>query len=191
MTVAKRETAANRSKSPQPITDAQREAGRANLAKGRATKAAIRAKAAEEDRMSAQDRWAMLLSGTLTVRDLDDQEIRKMRVRSADGTFNGPGKQRLPSHLAQQFLNEAMRRANDKIRTAVPEAVKILVEIAKDPDAKHADRLKAISMLMDRGMGRVPETVRIESGDHPWEALLTDAVGVDRDVADTSGEAIN
>src|SRR5690606_26981830 len=95
--MAKRETSAGRtSRAGREQTDAERAAGQANLAKGRARKAKAREEAKKNPRPSAADRWAQLLDGTLTVKDLDDDEINKMRVRSADGTFNGAGR-RLPS----------------------------------------------------------------------------------------------
>lgn len=193
--MAKRDTSAGskrRATSPmagKKQTPAQKAAAAANLAKGRASKEEARRKAKEqpENTMTAGERWAMLLDGTLTVRDLDDEEIRKMRVRSVDGTFNGAGR-RLPSHLAVQFQQEAIRRATEMFRTAAPRAVERLLEIADDPDAKHSDVIKALSLIMDRGLGKVPETLRVE-GASAWDVLGAEAAGLDRDLADLAGEA--
>lgn len=165
-------------------TDAQRAAGRANLDKGRAKKAKAREQAEREDRETSGERWARLLDGSLTVAELDDAEITKMRVKSKDGTFNGKGRA-LPSHLAQAFHKEAIKRANDKIRTAAPEAVQALLDIGSDKDVKDSDRVRALMYIIDRGMGKVPETVRIEEKSK-WDETLEAALGggLDRSLAD-------
>jgi hypothetical protein len=87
----------------------------------------------------------------------------------------------LPSHLAQAFHSEAIKRANDRIRTAAPEAVKALLEIGTNPDVKDSDRLKALMYVIDRGLGKTPEVVRIE-GESGFDKMLADAVGLDRDL---------
>lgn len=111
-----------------------------------------------------------------------------MRVKGPGG-FVGRAPT-LPSHLVQAFHREALKRAHDRIRTAVPEAVKGLLAIANDPDAKDSDRIKAYSILMDRGMGRVPETIRVEAAD-TWGDLLDSAMGaVDRDLVPDSPEGM-
>lgn len=179
--MAKRESGARSTKRATPRTAAEDAAGRANLQKGRAKKAQAREEAAAAALPTAQERWAMLLDGTLAVRDLDDAEIRKMRVKSADGTFNGPAR-RLPSHLAQQFHQEAIRRANDRIRTAAPEAVKELLRIGSDPDVKDSDRIKALLYIIDRSLGKTPEVVRVETEDR-WQQTLGEVV-VDRNLDD-------
>lgn len=162
-------------------------AQRAALESGRAKRDEQR-KMPKEDGLPAKERWAMLLSGSLTVKDLDDDELAKMRVRSRDGTFSGRPRA-VPSHLAQQMQQEGIRRATELFRIAAPKAVRGLLEIAEDPDAKDSDRLKAYSLIMDRGLGRVPETVRIEQGELPaWDADAASVYGLDRSGIDASGQ---
>lgn len=133
------------------------------------------------------ERWAALLSGQLTVADLDDEEIAHGRLRSADGSFVGR-RPAIPSHLAQQMRSEYMRRIGDKFTQALPDLVDILVDIAKDPEAKHGDKIKAITLVTDRVMGKAVETVRVE-GASAFDQMLADAVGVDRDLADDAESA--
>lgn len=174
-------------------TAAQKAAGSANLARGRAKKKQMQEQMeAEGGGMPAKERWAMLLSGTLTVKDLDDDELARMQVRSRDGSFAGR-RRAVPSHLAQKMQQEGIRRATELFRVAAPAAVQGLLAIAEDPDAKDSDRLRAYSLIMDRGLGRVPETIRVEDGRSEWEDLLNAAPfpGVDRSsmLADTEGSA--
>jgi plasmid stability protein len=158
-------------------------AGKANLARGRQTKQTMAEKAKAAGRETRADRWARLLDGSLTVRDLDDEEIANMQVRAADGTFGGKRRNSIPSHLAQQMRAESVRRANDMLRTAGPKAVKRLLEIAEDPDTKDTDAIRALALVMERALGKVPDKVIVEGVDR-WGQTLNDVtdVAVDRDL---------
>lgn len=165
-----------------PASEAQKAAGRANLAKGRAAKEKQREAGRKAGSKPVADRWAMLLSGQLTVKDLDDAEIMKMRVRSKSGTFDGPARA-LPSHLAQQFAAEAVRRAKSQIHAATTEVTKELLNIARDEDVPVAQRIKVLMYLQDRQLGKAPETVRIE-GASAFDEVTMEALGLDRGVDD-------
>lgn len=179
-----------RAASPKQVTSAAKKRAQAeNLAKGREAKARKRAeaKAAQESgevRMTAGERWSMLISGTLTVQDLDDEELASMRMRGIDGTFNGRGRA-IPSHIAQAMQHEAIKRAQAMFQNAAPAAVKRLIEIASDPDTKDADAIRALQLVMERSLGKVPDTVRVETQD-AWGKLLREASPeqVDRSLAD-------
>lgn len=160
----------------------------ANLAKGRKVREQQIAEARAAGKGPAKERWAMLLSGTITVRDLDDQEVRKMKVRGRDGGFAGK-RRAIPSHLINQFVSEQMRRANDRMRKALPDTVDVLMEIMNDPEARHADRIRASQLLQDRVLGKAPETVRIESASD-WDTLFTDSVDIDRTGLDAEVAAL-
>lgn len=160
-------------------------AQRAALAAGQETKRKMAEEAKAAGAGKAKERWAMLLSGTLTVRDLDDKEVAKMRVRGKDGGFSGKARA-IPSHLINQFVSEQLRRANDRMRKALPDTVDVLVAIMKDPEAKHSDQIRAAQLLQDRILGKAPETVRIESANE-WDSLFVDSVDIDR--ADLDSEA--
>ena len=132
----------------------------------------------------AKERWASLLAGDLKVEDLDDEEIRRMRVRGADGGFAGR-RPNLPTHIAQAMTNEAIRRAQEKFRNAAPRAVEQLIEIANDPDVKPGDRIRALTLVLERSLGKVPDTVRVEAAD-AWGKMLREASPdqIDRSLGD-------
>lgn len=157
----------------------------AALAAGRAAKKQKREQAKKEGRMTAQQRWAMLLDGTLTVKDLDDEEVSRMKVKGKDGCFSGTKTRTMPSHLVSAWQREAVKRANDKLRTAAPEAVQTLLDIGNNPEAKDTDRIRALMYLVDRSLGKVPETLRIE-GESKFDAMLAESVGLERDSIDDS-----
>jgi hypothetical protein len=160
------------------VTDAAKQAGRKNLEVGRAAKQKAREEARAAGAMPAGERWAMLLDGSLLVSDLDDEEIKRKRVRGAAGGFDGRAPS-MPSHLVQQFHSESIKRAQDRIHTAVPEAVDALLEIIADPEGKDGDKVRALMYLIDRGLGKTPETVHIKTND-PWGDMLGDSLEEDR-----------
>lgn len=162
-------------------------AGRENLARGRAKREQMRKEAEAEGAVPAGERWRMLLDGTLTVADLDDEEVSRMQVRAKDGSFSGARPKRMPSHLAQAFHREIITRAESKFRTALGDAVKVLAEIANDPDASDAVRVQAADKIINRVLGKPVETVRIE-GESKWDGLLGEALDVDRDLADLTDQ---
>ena len=120
----------------------------------------------------------MLLDGRLTVRDLDDKEVQKMRVKGADGTFNGRSR-RLPSHLAQAFAAEQVRRATEDIRKALPTATREALRILNDPDVSEVAKIGLIKEIWNRNLGKTPEVVRIE-GQSKFDQILDAAILIDR-----------
>lgn len=165
-----------------PVT----EASLAALAAGREAKRKIARQALEEGRTTAGERWAMLLSGTLTVKDLDDKEVEKMRVKGKDGTFAGK-RPKIPSHLAEEFQKEHLRRVMAKFRDGAKDAVEMLNKVVADDDEKTSDRLKAADMLLNRVFGRAPETIRVEAADK-FHDVIASTVGVDRNIPDDPSE---
>lgn len=168
----------------EPATPAQRSA----LRRGQEKRKKAFASASEAEDTQKQ-RWAKLLDGTLTVQDLTDEEITRMRVHGKGGQFSGRA-QPLPSHLSQAFHREAIRRANDKLRTAAPEAVQALLDIGADPEVKEADRIRALMYIVDRALGKTPETIRVE-GASAFDTMLGEAVGVARDLDVVPGEVVS
>lgn len=173
--MAKQEDVTRRTKGATP---AQKAAGRANLAKGRKKREELLT--TDVDAPKAKERWSMLLSGTITVRDLDDDEIEKMRVKGKGGTFSGRAPA-IPSHLAQEFHREAIRRAKQKINLATPKVTQALLKMAEDSDVKDSDRIKILMYLMDRQLGKAPEVIHV-AGESDFDAMLRKAVGLDRDM---------
>lgn len=165
------------------------EAQRAGLVKGKETQRK-RAKAAREaGAMPAKERWAMLLSGTLLVSDLDDDEIKKMRVRSRDGSFTGRPRP-LPSHIAQQFAVEAQRRAKKAVDQEALGAIQRLVKMAEDPDAPHAVRKDIDKWLAERVLGKTPDVVRHE-GASAFDRVSAEAVDLVRVLVDDPGDLLD
>lgn len=176
----KRESGASRTDRDPRVTPQSVKAGKKNLAKGRAAMDAQRAKAKEEGLPPAGERWRMLLSGTLKVSDLDDDEIRKMRLRGADGGFGGR-RPALPSHIAEQFSNEQMRRIKSKVRAVGLKAAEGLVALAEDPETSDAVRKDCYRILLEHAIGKAPQHVTVtETTGSTWDDLTMDGLPIDR-----------
>jgi hypothetical protein len=167
-----------------PASSSQKAAGRANLAKGQAKRAeSLRTKKEAQKRgdyVSAKDRWAMLLSGQLTMKDLNDEEIQRRQVADSLGVFTRG--RAVPSHLISQFDAEHLTRLKDGIRKGATRAETVLYDMLDDPDVEPKDRINIAKYLLDRYMGKTPETVHIKSDD--WAGVIGEAVEVERDLSD-------
>lgn len=160
--------------------EAPTEAQRAALMRGQQRRREVLAKGGE----SARDRWAKLLDGTLTVADLDDDEIKRMQVKGKGGSFAGR-RPAIPSHLAKQFRDENVKRALALFRGSLVEAVEGMLEIARTAE-KDETRLKAYDTVINRVLGKTPETVRVIN-ESQFEDMMSDAV-LDRDMSDIEAE---
>lgn len=181
----KRETAASasqRSAAPKKprgkVTDAFVHAGKENLAKGRAKRDKIREQAKDAGLDPAPVRWAQLLDGTITVRDLDDEELERFRMRSKDGLMSGRPAM-VPSHIAQAMRSEGIRRFQETIENSLLKIADTLLDIMENGE-KDSDKIRAADILSNRILGKAPETitVRAETG---FEELLRETSGIDID----------
>ena len=146
----------------------QAEAGRKNLAKGRAA----RKERVEHGPEHEKSRWKMLCDGDIAVTDLDDEELSRMQTRDRYGGFAGRPPQ-VARKLVQAMKAESIRRAQTQIDAAVGKAVKLLVEVVDSKEAGLKDRLKASELLMARGMGSVPTHIINHEGTK-WDDMIND-----------------
>lgn len=118
------------------------------------------------------DRVADLLSGKLDVEDLDDEELARGYPRNRNGGFSGRPPKVIPLVIHQRIQREFYARIEEKMRTALPDAVEMLAKVAVNPLTEDRDKLKAIDMLLNRLMGKPPERVEISSGEKPFEMTM-------------------
>lgn len=128
---------------------------------------------------SSTERWALLLSGQLTMKDLDDEEINRMQPRGKGGEFSGRHRA-IPSHLIKAFEAEQHARWKRDLTDLVPDALVALAEILTDP--KDPQRANMLKWTLERTMGKTPDIVRLEAGNE-FERV-GEAVVIDRGVAD-------
>jgi hypothetical protein len=76
-----------------------------------------------------------------------------------------------------ELVKRKMAKAYDLLRESTYDAVKVLVEVAKDENADTAVRVKAAELILDRTLGKAPQHVSLDfQGDVPWKQLMAQAV---------------
>lgn len=125
-------------------------------------------------------RYQAFIDGVLTVEDLDDDEVFKLRLRNKDGSFSG----RPPISLPNVFL-EAMRReqhkrftANMAAKVAAAEAtIDRLMDPAHVPGASDATAFKAAQFVIERFAGKTPDNVNIKAEvTSKWDDAMDDVI---------------
>lgn len=127
-------------------------------------------------------RYAMLISGEITVDELDDEELSRGQLKDKNGQFRGRPPKLIPGELVQAMRREWLSRAEDKLRAALYEGgIGTLTRLATDKTIDPGVQLRASTLLMERTMGKVPDKVQIAAED-PVEALfrniLSDPLGL-------------
>lgn len=112
-----------------------------------------------------------IITGQDDLSEWDDEELRRGQRRDKNGRFQGKDPVVVPKALHDELVRRTLIQANDIMRDNLGEAVCMLVALAKSPGVEAKDRLRAISMIMDRVMGKSPDKVEI-SGQSPWLVAL-------------------
>lgn len=139
--------------------------------------------AADDIDVRLRGRYAMLLQGYIKVEDLDDEELARGQLKSADGTWRGRPPKVMPTEMVQAMRREWLGRAEAKLREALMgPGISTLVELAKDKSIDHAVRLRASQTIIDRTMGKVPDKIEVRAED-PVEALFRSILADPRGMA--------
>ena len=117
-------------------------------------------------------RYAQFLNGTITVEDLDDDELSQGRLKASDGSFRGRPPRVVPAEMVQAMRREWLSRAEAKLREALMEkGIGTLVSLAENEDIDPGVRLRAADKIIERTMGKVPDRIQIAAED-PVESLF-------------------
>jgi hypothetical protein len=107
------------------------------------------------------ERTADLLDTPETVKDWDDEELRRGRRKDKDGRFRG----RDPVVIPTVVFNELRRREWHKVEKILVECAadgaRELAKIITNPNTEPKDKIRAIDLLFNRTMGK--ETTRIDA----------------------------
>lgn len=117
-------------------------------------------------------KMALLARGELTVADMDDEEIARMQFRNEDGTFASRRPGAIPRKLVDEMSRELIKRCQALFQHQAIGAVNELGRIATQGE-KESDRLRAISEIIERNLGKTPDKVEFSGEMKPWEVLLS------------------
>jgi hypothetical protein len=106
-------------------------------------------------------RLQLLLDGTLTIEELDDEEIRRMQLKDSTGSFKGRPPLWIPHSLALAFKQEFFRRFQSELGEMIPDAMKAIKEQLNSRHLSPGDatRLRAAELVIDRVFGKVTQNV--------------------------------
>lgn len=160
-----------------PASEAQRAAGRKNLAKGQEVNRRLGQIERDPNYVTRAQRFK---NGTLTVDELTDQEVQEMRFMDRHGDMRGTPP-RLTVAQERALKAEWHKRMMKGLEAATNSALNRLATIATSPEYEPRDALRAIEMLTNRSLGKVAETLNIQAGANWDEAMDTAQVDVSRE----------
>jgi hypothetical protein len=116
-----------------------------------------------------------ILSGKLDLSVWGEDELIRGQRRAKNGKFQGRPPKIVPKAIHDELVRRRLSKAGDLLDESIVDAVLLLRQVVTDDEAQYADRIKAAQLIMDRVMGRAPQTVRLEV-EPPWVAALAGAI---------------
>lgn len=134
----------------------------------------------KEQALMSLSRQECFERGYLTVKDLDDEELRYGRCRDEHGYIaKKMGKTELiPKEMYLEFVAEHELRFKQKLRQRLDDAIDVIVDIMNDETAEPKERFEAAKYVFERTAGKTAETVNINVKTAPWEDLLSQLTGI-------------
>jgi hypothetical protein len=126
-----------------------------------------------------------LLEDPSSVKDWDDEEIRRGQRRNKLGRFAGPKPKVVPNEVYQEFVRRTLKRSQEELQKHLPMVIDELIAIAQNPAAEDRDRLKAMEMVMNRVLGKEPLKVDMNVETPPWQMAMSVSIV---DGADDEGD---
>lgn len=119
--------------------------------------------------------------GFITVKDLDDEELRYGRCRDANGIVpskKGKRTELIPKERYDEMVAEHDLRMKQKLRQIADDMIEVIVDTALDDTVEPKDRLDAAKYALEWTMGKPAQTVNVNVKSAPWEDLLSQVTGI-------------
>ena len=107
-------------------------------------------------RAKVPERYQQLIDGVITVDDLDDDEIARGQLRNRNGGFSSPP-QAIPWVMHDALRASMERRIQRQLMSKMTEVTDALIKIATNDYGSAEARVKAMALIFDRALGKVPE----------------------------------
>ena len=127
----------------------------------------------ERGQVIVSGRVQMLLNGTLSVDDLDDEELARGYPKAKDGTFRGVPPKVIPRAMHNAIRKKLFERAAEKLQMDLLDTVTYMGEVVRNTQIDPKTRLDAAKWIVERIMGKNPDRVEF-SADKPFMELLED-----------------
>lgn len=120
-------------------------------------------------------RQTQLLTGVITVEDMDDEELLHGYCRGVDGKFHG-GPRNVPRAVHQEIQRRLQRRGMGKVQELFFRSVEVMGEVMNDPDATNGERFNAARYVFERVAGKTPDKVEVAMEVKKYEQVLEDVL---------------
>lgn len=132
------------------------------------------------------DRYKQFLDGTLTVDDLDDEEIMRGQLRNSQGDFRGRNAKFLPRELMLGIIQKRDEIFASKIMPAASDAIDNLKRVSKTSTVHDGPGVQASKILLAYAIGNPVEKVQINAHvEHKYDHIVESSLRkVGEDVED-------
>lgn len=96
-----------------------------------------------------------------SIRDWDDEELRRGRRKAKNGKFTGRDPIMVPANCYREMMRREFARANQLMGENLVAAAQALTDIITSPVSEDKDIIKAAQLLLDRVMGKNPEKLDV------------------------------
>lgn len=108
-------------------------------------------------RAKVPERYQQLIDGVITVDDLDDDEIARGQLRDTNGNFTGSAPKAIPWVMHDALRASMERRIQRQLMSKMTEVTDALLQIATYEGYGTEARVKAMALIFDRALGKVPD----------------------------------
>jgi hypothetical protein len=134
-----------------------------------------------------------ILDGSDDLSSWDEEELRRGQRRNKHGQWPNNPPKLVPKRIHDELVKRKLTKAYDLMNESIYDAVAILIELAKDTRVESSVRLKAVTEILDRTIGKKPIEVKLEVTklERAFEAMLVpgdEDVDDDRPSLSPSGE---
>lgn len=124
---------------------------------------------AKEKKITISPKMQALMDGTISIEDLDDEEIQRGQIRDKNGQFRGNKMDLIPRKFYDLATRELLRRWQDQVNQQLNPMLKVLQELAQNPRVSADARYKSAVYLIERAAGKVPEKTEMKVEVAKWE----------------------
>lgn len=104
---------------------------------------------------------------------LDPEELARGKLRDGQGGFRGRPPTLVPAAFHQACTRELQKRFSEEMRANLLKAAEELIKIGMNDDVETRDRIKVLTYVIERVMGKIPEKVEVKAAD-PWETIISE-----------------
>jgi len=102
-----------------------------------------------------------ILNGTEDFSQWDEEELYRGQRRDKNGRFQGHAPKVVPLAVHREITRRQMQKVQEHLRDNILKAAEVLTEMIHNPNVDDSTKVKAITMVFDRVLGKAPEKVEV------------------------------